>query len=38
MKCACLYLNPVMYMQVWELVLMEGMGALQLELWRRNQG
>jgi hypothetical protein len=33
-----LYLNPVMYMQVPELVLVGRMGALQPELWRRHQG
>ncbi len=35
---ACLFFNPVMHMQVRELVLMGRMGALQLELWRRDQG
>ncbi len=32
-KCACLNFNPVMYMQIGELVLVGRMGALQPELW-----
>ncbi len=30
-------INPVMYMQVRELVLMGRMGALQPELWKQHQ-